>query len=121
MKSEIVWTILSNTFGERGASKLVSFFGILIHRRDYYDEAMEYREQFFSQTCFHCGACHSVDANFCPSCGQKILSEEEHAMLLQEQTVAAWCCEDNSREETIAREEAAAWAAHRRELEMVHH
>ena len=75
--------------------KLLSAVDALLHYREYYDEAMEYRVQLFSQVCLYCRETYPTGAKFCPQCGEEILSEEAQI--------------------------AEAWAERQREREVVYH
>lgn len=114
--AKIKWFVSMVLYRILGSERAVSveiFFDALLHCHDHYDEAMEYRVRLFSQQCLYCRQPHPTDANFCPNCGQKILSEEE-------QIAVAWAEEKAERETLVADEEAAAWAEHR-QPEMVYH
>lgn len=76
--------------GSERATRVQVFFDALFHCREFYDEVMESREQFYSTCCHFCNSPHPTDANFCPECGEKIRSEEELAALWSEEAERAW-------------------------------
>ena len=74
------------------------------------------------ERCPSCG--YDLEIRKCPICFELAPRTDWRAMLppaIDTEVAAAWREEAASRDETVASEEAAAWAERRQELEMVHH